>query len=185
MGSTFDAAALDDLRFNFEKFRPAVPDPDHPDHERLKRLADEEWTGTIPEPNDVQIERLFNDRLPTIRLDGQRTLAELTDRQAAARLAWWKEQPHELGATDPTREELYEADVPTELVAGEQAEYVQVSMELRARQKEATLDAFAEFTAGSPSRAVLEALPWRTFQHFTGWLTGQFRPEAFATAISG
>lgn len=185
MGSTFDAAALDDLRFNFEKFRPVVPEPDHPDHDRLKRLADEEWSGTIPEPTDEQIERLFNDRLPTIRLDGQRTLAELNDRQTEGRRAWWREQPHEDGASEPTRDELYELDVPTAFVQTEQADYIQVSAELRVRQKAATLDAFAEFTGGHPSRDVLEALPWRTFQHFTGWLTGQFRPEAFATAISG
>jgi len=43
--------------------------------------------------------------------------------------------------------------------------------------EDALLDAVAEFTKDSPSRAQLEKLPMRPRQAFYGWLMGSFAPK--------
>lgn len=187
MTSMFNASeVVTDLRFDFSKYRPdpAAEGLSDEERDRRKLLADEQWTGTIPEPSDDDIERLFNQSLPEVRLITQRALAGVLERQRAGRLEWWQQQPREAGAVPPAGDDVFNLEVPAEMLAAEQEEYLASSHEARLQGRERTFEALAEFCHGTPSRAVLEALPWRVFQHFTGWLSGQFRPETFAAAMN-
>ena len=49
---------------------------------------------------------------------------------------------------------------------------------------EENLDAVAELCDGSPSRDQLAELPYRGFQAFVGWLSGELTPEAVRPATS-
>lgn len=187
-GFSFDAAsAVEALRFDFTTYRPQVPDdPEHPDFERLKTLADEEWSGVIPEPTDDAVERLFQDVLPRIRRDTAVGFDTYTEWFREQRRAWAVAHAGEAGVPEGvlTDEQLEQLPVQMEQLDVERERFTAMTREARAEQRAATIAAFAEFTQGHPSAAVLGALPWRAFQMFVGWLSGQFSPEAVAAAMT-
>lgn len=178
------AEVVDSLEFDFTVYRPKVPDPDHPDYDRLKRLADEAWSGVTPEPSDAGIERFFNRNLPAVRDIGVDLFDEHITATREARREWFRTNRPNLDADALDADALEALEVPVELRKQERAAYVDVSEKIRETARQATIAAIAEFTQGSPSALVLEALPWRAMQHYLGWLTGQFRPEALAAAMN-
>jgi hypothetical protein len=181
----FDASsAVEALEFDLSVYRPAVPDdPDHPDYERLKKLADEEWSGVIPEPTDEAVEQLFRVALPALRSVGEDAYDRYLAEQRAARRDWFRANRPGKDADALDNEALDALEVPAEVLAVERDRMAEITRVTRREARERTIAATAEFTQGHPSRAVLEALPWRAFQMFCGWLTGQFSPETLAAAM--
>lgn len=185
MGSTFTAAsAVEALKFDFTVYRPVVPDdPEHPDYARLKLLADEEWAGTIPEPTDDQVQQLFQVALPEAGQAGEAALTRFRDAIRSRRRDFAQANGQDPATLDD--EALEALELPQEAQDAERDLYRDAIRESRTKAREGTLEAVAAFTSGHPSRLVLEALPWRAFQMFTGWLTGQFSPEALTADING
>lgn len=181
--ATFDAAVVADLAYTFDKFRP---DPDalglsDEERDRRKRLADLHWKGVVPEPDDVKLSRLFDAALPDIDLERLQRIDALTEQQRAARVEWWRQQPHEDGAEEPAGDDV---EVPVQWQRGEQAEYAEMLVALREESRRRTATALAEFCGNQPEAEVLLELPFRVLQHFLGWITGQFRPETLAAVIN-
>lgn len=185
--SKFEASNVEPLEYDLSGYKP---DPDEPGlemEERDRRIKVGQlpgWTGIIPEPDDARISKFFYGILPDVRLEQTEAIDALIERQREARLEWWRTQDHPLGTPEPTKDEILNLDVPASRERLEQEQYTAELTASRERGRDRTVAGLAEFCQQHPDAEILAELKWRPFQHFLGWVTGQFRPEALAAAMN-
>lgn len=159
----FGADTIDTMEYDFTKWVPGDPDA----------------AGEIPEPTELQVQAYFSE-VGDIALEEAHFFAERLKAHNDGRRARYLEA-HPLEDPQPTDDEL-PAD-PPELIQAFNRDHEDEMRKFREAMRARTIAAIAELCSHKPSVTVLSALPFRQIDGFSGWLTGQFSPEARAAAI--
>ena len=168
----FDASSIDTIDFDFTKWRPAPVDGEP---------AEGTWSGTVPEPSQEQILAFFEASQDIMLERAEFEERSLETFKAEKRAQWAEKHPD---APVPSDDVLFEDETVGHIRARIAAE-AKARTESRKNAARRVNQAIADLTSDTPGVVVLEALPFRVVDGFTGWLAGFFRPEALAADTPG